>query len=119
SKWLSPVVLGLFAAADLIGNIFVAQVNNNANRQIATANAQSNLIQEAAVILALQPMRCRFTSNGVAARIDAASYRVNTSRGVRTALDLGQHRPRDRKWRSAQVVLESRYGSLCIPPPVA
>ena len=47
SRWLNPVVLGLFAAsAGLIGNIFVARVNNDNTQAVERLRLQSNLILE-------------------------------------------------------------------------
>jgi hypothetical protein len=48
SRWLNPVVLGLFAAtAGLIGNIVVARVNNANTQDVERLRLQSNLILEA------------------------------------------------------------------------
>jgi hypothetical protein len=48
SKWLSPTVIGLFAAAiGLIGNIVVAAYNNIGLKQVERTRLQSNLILDA------------------------------------------------------------------------
>jgi hypothetical protein len=48
SRWLNPVVLGLFAAtAGLIGNIIIARVNNDNTQAVERLRLQSNLIVEA------------------------------------------------------------------------
>jgi hypothetical protein len=48
SRWSNPVVLGLFAAAvGLIGNVFVARVNNQNTQAIERLHTQSTLILQA------------------------------------------------------------------------
>jgi hypothetical protein len=48
SKWLSPTVLGLFAAAiALVGNVIVAAYNNRASQALERSKEQSNLILHA------------------------------------------------------------------------
>jgi len=48
TRWGNPLVLALFAAAiGLIGNIFVARVNNTSTQDLERIRAQSNLILEA------------------------------------------------------------------------
>jgi hypothetical protein len=48
SRWLNPLVIGLFAAAlGLIGSVVVARVNNQASQQLEQFRSQSNLILQA------------------------------------------------------------------------
>jgi hypothetical protein len=48
SRWLNPMVIGLFAAAlGLIGSVIVARVNNQASQQLEQFRSQSTLILQA------------------------------------------------------------------------
>jgi len=48
TRWGNPLVLALFAAAvGLIGNVFVARVNNTSTQELERLRGQSNLILEA------------------------------------------------------------------------
>ena len=48
SRWASPIVLGIFAAAlGLLGNIWVAHTNNINMQEVERVRGQSNLIVEA------------------------------------------------------------------------
>jgi len=48
SKWLNPVVIGLFSAAlVLLGNVIVTTINSNNTRALERARTQSTIILEA------------------------------------------------------------------------
>jgi hypothetical protein len=48
SRWLSPTVIGLFAATlGLVGNVIVARVNNKNTQDVERFRSQSNLVLEA------------------------------------------------------------------------
>jgi len=48
SRWINPMVLGLFAAAlGLVGTILVARVNNQNSQDVERLRSQSNLVLEA------------------------------------------------------------------------
>jgi hypothetical protein len=59
SRWLSPMVIALLAAAvGLLGNVVVATLNNQASQQLERLRSQSNLVLEA-IKTGDQPGACR------------------------------------------------------------